>query len=123
MRGMVLVLDADAEQARNLCDLLEERNYRTAAIRSLPSLRDSLQARPCLAVFMDIDTVEMDNAAIRKLTIQHPGVHFFCMSKQRYNPQLKESICYHIHASLNRPIDPDELFFWLESIEMDQTRP
>jgi hypothetical protein len=41
------------------------------------------------------------------------------MSKNPFHPELKDAICYHIYACINRPIDPDELFYWLKSIDDD----
>jgi hypothetical protein len=72
---------------------------------------------------MDIDTVQIDNWAIRKLTVKYPKVYFLCLSSDRFHPHLKEALCNHIYACINKPVDPEELFFWLRSIYKNDSDP
>ncbi len=65
---------------------------------------------------MDIDSIQIDNRMIRDLTIKYPDILFLCTSKDRFHPELKDAICYHIFACLNKPVDPDELFYLLKDI-------
>jgi len=73
-----------------------------------------------LAVILDIDSVPLDNRAIRKLSAQYPGVPLLCISRDRIHPELKDAISYHILACLNKPVDFDELIYWLRCIESRQ---
>jgi hypothetical protein len=43
-----------------------------------------------------------------------------CLSSARFHPELKESFLSHIYACLTKPIDPDELRYWLRSIQEDE---
>lgn len=72
-----------------------------------------------MAVIMDIDSVAVDNRSIRNLTLAYPGVSFLCTSWDRFHPELQDAICYHIYACLNKPIDPEELLYWLKCIRDD----
>ena len=119
MENKVVVLDTDETQGRELCTILEKGPYRAYPLQSLPDLGRCIETSTCLAVFIDIDTVLIDNRTVRDLTLKYPEVHFFCISKHPYNPELKDAICYHIYACLNRPVDPDELFYWLRSIDQN----
>jgi len=119
MEKKVVVLDADETQGRELCAIMDEGPYRAYPLQSLPDLGECIEESDCVAVFIDIDTVLIDNRMIRDLTLKYPQVHFFCISKHPYNPELKDAICYHIYACLNRPVDPDEIFFWLRSINQN----
>lgn len=123
MEKEIAVLDADEKQCQELCLILEEMGYRTTSVNSIKNLEKYIQQGSCLAVFLDIDTVSIDNRVIRNLTIRNPEVYFFCLSKHRYNPELKEAICYHIYACLNKPVDLDELLYWLRSIDKDGADP
>jgi DNA-binding NtrC family response regulator len=122
MKKGVLVVDADQNQCRRLCTLLEKSQYSTFSIRSIQHLEANLKQSSCLAVILDIDTVPVDNRTVRELNIKFPGVYFFCLSKHPFHPELHDAICYHIYACLNRPVDPDELFYWLRSIEENETK-
>lgn len=116
MKKSIMVLDANKEQCRELCDLLEKGQFTAFPLFSTDDLEKSIKDTGCQAIFWDIDTVTADNRTVRNLTLKFPGVHFFCISQYPFHPELKDAICYHIYACLNRPIDADELFYWLRSI-------
>jgi DNA-binding NtrC family response regulator len=116
MEKPIVVLDADENQCRALCTMLEERRYRAVPIHKILKLEKCIQRDGCLAVILNIDTVSVDNRTIRDLTIKNPGIHFLCLSKDRFHPELKDAICYHIYACINKPVDKDELFYWIKSI-------
>lgn len=116
MQRAVVVLDTDNTQSRDLCTLIEESDCRPYIEHSLPGLEAYLLRNKCRVVLMDIDSVPMDNRTIRQMTVKHPGVYFLCMSSERFHPELKEALCYHIYACINKPVDPDEIHFWLRTI-------
>ena len=117
MKKSIIVLDADQNQCRRLCTLLEKNQYSTIPMHSIQNLEANLKRGNHLAVVLDIDTVPIDNRTVREITLKFPEVYFFCLSNQPFHPELKEAICYHIYACLNKPVDPDELFYWLKSID------
>jgi DNA-binding NarL/FixJ family response regulator len=61
----------------------------------------------------------VDNRAIRELASEFPAVHFLCMSKDSFHPELQDAISRHIYACLSKPVDPEELFYWLKCIQED----
>ncbi len=121
MKKSVLVVDADQNQCRRLCAMLGKNSFSTIPLPSIEHLEATIKQSSCLAVFLDIDTVPVNNRTVRELTIKFPGVYFFCISKRPFHPELHDAISYHIYACLNRPVDPDELFYWLRSIEENET--
>jgi DNA-binding NtrC family response regulator len=116
----ILVLDADAENCQRLCEILEKRCYPVASLYSLFDLEDTIEKGGYLAIIIDIDSVAVDNRVMRELTVSYPEIYFLCTSKDRLHPELKDAICYHIYACLTKPVDPDELFYWLRSINENQ---
>ena len=115
-KKIVAVLDADPEQCRELCSALGAGDYTAAALNSLESLENYIQQQPCNAVLIDLDSVALGNRAIRDLTSKYPGVYFLCLSNKRFHPHLQEAFGLYIYACLNKPVDFDELFYWLRSI-------
>ncbi|UCD90525.1 MAG: response regulator [Desulfobacterales bacterium] len=113
----VIILDTDEQHCKALCTLLEAKRYQVVLMRSLDSIQEYIQKRTCLAVILDVDSASVDNRGLRQITVDNPEVYFFAMSRHSYNPEFKESICYHIYACLNKPIDQDEMFYWLKCIE------
>jgi DNA-binding NtrC family response regulator len=80
-------------------------------------LKRQLQSSSCKTVIIDIDTVSIDNYAIKDLTTKNPGVYFFCLSKDHFHPELKDVIGRYIYACISKPVDLEELFFWLEAVQ------
>ena len=120
MRKSIMVLDANEEQCRDLCRLLEKVQFTAIGLNSTKNLEQRIENSGCRAIFWDIDTVPADNRIVRNFTTKFPDVSFFCLSKYAIHPELKEAISQHIYACLNRPIDADELFFWLRSIKENE---
>ena len=119
----VVVLDTDENHSKALCTMLEAKQYHAVPLQSLDSIQGYIQKRTCLAVILDVGNESVDNRSIRQLTLDNPGVYFFVMSQHSYNPELEESICYHIYACLNKPVDQDEMFYWLKCIEENHAAP
>jgi len=113
---VILVLDADQKQCQDLCLHLEKNRFPASPMYSIENLMVRLNETDYLAVIMDIDTIAIGNRTVRELTIKYPGVYFFCLSKDRFHPELKDALSHHIYACLKKPVDLDELFYWLKSI-------
>ena len=117
----IIVLDNQPEQCRGFCELLSQEHYQAIPMPALEGLEAKLAEKQVRAVFIDIDTVPVDNRTVRQLTLKFPAVYFFCLSEQPFHPELKDAICYHIYACLRKPVDPDELFYLLKSTGEDMT--
>jgi len=121
MPKYTLVINTDKKQCRALCELLEKGHYPVTAMHSIQNLESHLEEKKFLAVIIDIDSIPIDNRTVRKLTLKFPGIYFFCLSEKLFHPELKDAICYHIYACLNKPVDEDELFYFLRSIYENET--
>ncbi len=119
----ILVLDANQKSCRQFCELLQQQQYSAIAMHSLEGLEDRLAEQQYLAVFIDIDTIKIDNRTVRKLTLNFPAVYFFCLSQHPFHPELEDAICYHIYACLKKPVDPEELTYWIKSIYQEENIP
>jgi DNA-binding NtrC family response regulator len=119
MTKQLAVLDANKKKCLGLCDLLKYENYSAAPLHSVNCLEKHLLEIPCNAVLIDIDTVTVDNLAIRDLARKNPGVFFMCLSKDWFHPGLKDAISKHIYASIKKPVDLEELLFLINSIYDD----
>jgi hypothetical protein len=120
----IAVLSVDPEDAQDLSRIIEDGPYVTAVYPHLAELKTGL-TEPHMAAILDLDSVTLDNRTIRRLTLEFPSVCFFCTSHQ-FHPELKDAICYHLFACLRKPVDPDELHYFLECIrsnENDSRRP
>jgi DNA-binding NtrC family response regulator len=119
MEKEVVVLDADEKQCKELCAVLKERHYRVDPMHSLLDLESHIQGSGCRLVILDLDTIPVDNLALRELKRKNPGLYIVGLSKRQFHPELEEAIGSHIYACLGKPVDPDELVYWLRSIYED----
>jgi hypothetical protein len=113
---MIAILGSDFDDAAALCRLIEKAAYRTEIYSSLPSLEGGLALAPCLAVILDVDSVPLDNHMIRNLKASHPSVSLLMVSRERFHPELQESISHILYACLKKPADSDEITYLLKSI-------
>jgi len=120
MKTKLLIVNKDLAESEELCTLLTKEGYQTEAVTLLDELRSRLATESCMAVVMDLDSVQVENRTIRDLVLATPGVPFLCTSRDRFHPELKDAICYHIFACLTKPVDPDELLYWLRCIRDDE---
>ncbi|MFH1123947.1 MAG: hypothetical protein V1758_09855, partial [Pseudomonadota bacterium] len=109
MAKEILVLDANKKSCKQLCALLHERDFAARPVYSLQGFESGIKEGNFIAVIMDLDSLPLDNKIIREMTLTYPGVHFLATSKDQFHPELKDAICYHIYACLNKPIDEAEL--------------
>ena len=119
----IMVLDANENSTSELSNILKSQNYPFTVTNALSSLEGSFESGEFVAVILDIDSVPVDNRTIRDLALKYPGIRFLCTSKDRFHPELKDAICYHIYACLNKPVDPDELLYWIKSIYEEEKIP
>lgn len=116
MKKGIILLDADRDNSRKLSNMLSSCGYPVTITRTFSSLEELIESNQYVAVIFDIDSVSVENRMIRDLALKYPGFCFLCTSKDRFHPELKDAICYHIYACMNKPVDPDELLFWIRSI-------
>lgn len=117
--NLILIVGGNNNEYQELINLLQENEYKEIIFNTIPLLKKFLSENNCMAVLIDIDTISIENRILRELTISYPQASFLCMSKDKYHPELKEAICYHMYACINKPINPDELFYFLRSIKDD----
>lgn len=119
MKETVILISRNQNESSHLNAFLAENHYQLFTIGSIEELDQgfSTSSRNCVVVILDLDSVSIDNRAIREITLQYPHVYFLCTSKDRFHPELKDAICYHIYACLNKPLDYDELLYWLRCIK------
>jgi two-component system response regulator GlrR len=119
----ILLMNADPEESAGIAYLLNEADFNTQPVTSSSELKKKLEDDSFIAVIMDLDSMAVDNRGIKDLALRFPNVPFLCISKERFHPDLKDSIRDHIYACLTKPIDPDELKYWLKCIRKDDRKP
>jgi len=120
MEKKIVLISKNKQEINTLKKNLERNQYRLLPTGELEKIGKLLTKNVCSCAILDLDSIQVDNRTIRKLTLQYPQVYFLCMSKDRFHPELKDAICYHIYACLTKPLDEDELLYWLKCIEDEE---
>lgn len=123
MKKKILVLNTNAKECKSLCALLDRHHFLTLSADSIQELENILSEGDCIAVILDLDTIPVNNRNFKELSIKYPNVTFLCISARRFHPELQDAIRHHIYACLNKPVDPEELLFWIKSIYEGENIP
>lgn len=115
----VLLASADATESALLSGIIRAFGGAMQVAGSYAELEDRLRERTFHAIIMDIDSLAADNRTIGRLAAASPKGAVLCVSRDRLHPQLQESIRNHVFACLTKPIDPEELGYWLKCIRED----
>ncbi len=116
MKAPILVVHAEPEERGKLCARLKDHDYHAIALHSLEQLKLKVQNRPWNVVILDLDSLPVDNRFIRNLCKDSPGLRVIATSSRTFHPELEESMRTYISACLTKPVDEDELLYWLRSI-------
>ena len=118
----ILVLDPDERQSRNLRDLLTDHDYTTISMNSLVNMGHYIEENDCRALILNLDKVAVTNKVFRELKTKKPLLNIIALSKRQFHPELEEALREYISVCLAKPVDSDELVYWLKTIfEDDQT--
>ena len=118
---LVLIMGTNSRDAESICHIAKEDDFRTVVCSNLNELKSILNASSCMAAILDIDSVPLDNRTIRRLTLSHPETSFLGTSRERIHPDLQEAISNHLFACLHKPINADELQYFLKCIHDNET--
>jgi len=113
----VFVLSTDDAENEALCSILSEGRFGSRVFQTVNDLEAVLKGGDCRAIILDVDSVAVSNRSIRTLKEKFPAVSIFCTSGRRFHPELQDALAHHISACLGKPVDPDELQFWLKAID------
>lgn len=111
-----MVVNANVKQCQELCAVLEQERFRTTALHSLIPLQGEVKEGGCRVVIVDLDSLPVDNFLFRSLKRINPGVHIVGLSSRPFHPELEEAMSHHISSCLSKPVDVEELVYWIRSI-------
>jgi DNA-binding NtrC family response regulator len=123
MKKKILVVSTDVQESKILRDLLNHHHLLSETADSIQELNNILRKEDCIAVILDLDTIPVSNRNLKDLSTQYPNVTIFCISAKRFHPELQDAIQHYIYACLNKPVDPDELLYWIKSIYEEKNIP
>ncbi|MBI5248714.1 MAG: response regulator [Desulfomonile tiedjei] len=119
MKEREIIVVTDTEQLEELRSALFTEPYRIIKCESCSDLQGLMSGSTSCIVILDLDEVCVDNRFLKKLKTGNAGLSVLAISSKKFHPELRESMSSYIHACLSKPVDPEELLFWLKSITLD----
>ena len=116
MEKKVVVLDTDKKQCKSLCALLAGHEYMSIPLTSMANMDQYMGVSDCRAIILNLDTVSVTNKIFKDLKRKNPLVNIIAFSERQYHPELEEALRDYISVCLAKPVDPDELFYWLRCV-------
>ena len=110
------MVTSDKATANELGAALETARYRVTVAEGIANLGENVEEVQAGTLVLDLDAFPVDNRFFRDLKKNYPALSIIGISSRSFHPELKEAMKNHIYASLNKPVDPDELIYWLNSI-------
>jgi CheY-like chemotaxis protein len=119
----IVVVGGDPDENRRLCGLLEDHGYRTISLQSLDELAQRVAVGPCDAIVVDLDSLPVGNRFLRRIRKEYPDLCVIAVSGRTFHPELEEAMRTCISVCLQKPVDEDELLYWLKSIAAGTASP
>jgi len=112
----IVVLDANKQTSKRVCAVLKQQDYQTTALYSPTNLEKNIQQDDRQIIIVDLDSVSADNRFFRGLRRKNPGICIIVLSSRSFHPELEEAMSRDIYACLGKPVDDEELVFWVKSL-------
>ncbi|MBW1777940.1 MAG: hypothetical protein JRJ54_10155 [Deltaproteobacteria bacterium] len=113
---MKTILVIGCKDQEEIFPVLEQQRFSFRCVETHEAAVSALSSKEYAAVLLDLDAIPVTSPMIRNLAATHPGIPFLCISRKRLHPELREAFHDHIYACLAKPVDPEELRYWLKSL-------
>jgi DNA-binding NtrC family response regulator len=119
MQQPILIVDADKGHCAELRGILQNHQHTVVCTDSIAKLERLLDRTGSHVLILDLDTLPVGNRVFRDLKKKNPKLSIIALSSRPFHPELKEAMAGYIYACLNKPVDPDELGYWVKAITRD----
>ena len=116
MQSPIVMVSGDKRESLDLCTLLERHGYKVIRLPAPATLDTQVRESNCRVLLLDLDHIKVDNRFLREFSKRHLGLSIIALSSRTFHPELEEALSSHISACLLKPVDMDELLFWLRSL-------
>jgi len=116
MNDLVALIDRKSKGWIEVESRLEALNYRIHLVETLEELQTLTVKTGCRVVILDLDVLEIPNRFFRALKKDNPDLAILATSSRPFHPQLKEAMTHHICACFRKPIEHEEIEYWLKAV-------
>jgi len=117
----IVIASNDKDTCGKIAQIVQNGGYPVIILCSFIDLEIYLHDHECLITILDLGSLSVDNRQIKELALKHHSTYFLGLTEHRLNPELEESICYYLYACIAKPVDQEELLYWIRSIWAENT--
>jgi len=112
----ILVLDHDEVSRQALCRWLREEHYDVVTPADVERPEVELNRGEGAVLLLDLDSVAMAPSSIHRLRRRYPRLSVIVLSSRSFHPELASAMRNDIYACLRKPLDQEELLYWLQTL-------
>lgn len=112
----IIIVGLEEKHSSALCTILEDANYETLSVGSLPDTLAHVQERTYGALIIDLDHGFLDNRLLKELRAKLPSLCFIGLSSRSFHPELEEALSRHIDACFTKSAGYEDLLYWLKAV-------
>ncbi len=116
MEHLIVLIDVLNKEWTDLTVLLTGQGYGILTARSQEDVMALMRRKDCRLALIDLESCRVDNRFFRSLKATRPDASIFVVSSRPFHPELKDAMANHICACFRKPVDEDELLFWLKAV-------
>lgn len=117
MNELIALVERNSKDWIDVESVLGALNYQIRFAQTLEEIEKLVEKTDCLAVILDLDIVEISNRFFRAMKKRDPDLTILTASSRPFHPELKEAMTHHICACFRKPIETEEIEFWLKTVK------
>ncbi|WP_448384708.1 hypothetical protein [Desulfosoma sp.] len=114
MKDLFLLCE-DENLVKTLAHAAERMGYRTRSFSTLDHLSQAAAQDHPMIILLDLDNASARSESIQRTAQLTPHTPIIALSGRSFHPELADAFARHIRVCLRKPLDMEELSFWLRS--------
>jgi len=111
----LFILCEDGDLVKNLAHAVARMGYRTRSFSTLDHLSEAATQHHPMIILLDLDNATARSELIQRAAQSMPHTPIMALSGRSFHPELADVFARHIRVCLRKPLDMEELSFWLRS--------
>ncbi|ROQ91038.1 response regulator [Desulfosoma caldarium] len=115
----VWVVCEDCEFVERLHHAAGQLGLQTTVFSDLTTLAEAPSQDNPAIIFVDLDTSVPSEAQLVRTAALFPRTPLIALSRRTFHPELAQAFAQHLRVCLRKPVDMNEVSFWLRSFTRD----
>lgn len=116
MNELIALIDRNTEGWIDVESMLDALNYGIHFAKTVEEVQTLAGKTGCRVVILDLDLVAVQNRFFRSLRKANSDLMILVTSSHPYHPELKEAMAHHICACFRKPLETEEIEYWLRAV-------